>query len=190
MVGHNHICKKVGHGCNPEFVAVIGKEAKNVKKENARDFILGYTLMIDHAGSPPVFMEDWGMSEYQEEMTLRDHFFHSSYYGNTTCPHPVGPWVVTKEEISDPYNLWISAEEKYEDIRLIEMVSSGSSLFRFEEAVSFMSSIFTLKPGDMISSSSIGYDGYAFRREIIPGSWFQASCSGIGSLRMYLTGKK
>ena len=80
----------------------------------------------------------------------------------------------------------ISAEEFYEDIRLNEMVSSGASTFRFEDTYAFMSKLMTLKPGDMLSTASIGYDGYQFWDDIPQGSWVQTTCEKIGSLRMYL----
>ena len=187
VVGHNHVCEYVGGGCNPEFVALIGRGGKDIPPDRVRDHVFGYTMMIDHAGAPPVFMEDWAMAAHKEEMVFRDYMFSGSYYGNCFPPNPVGPWIVTKDEIPDPYGLWISAEENYGRTRMIEVVSSGASLFRFEDTLAFMSRIMTLKPGDMLSTSSIGNDGYPFWEERPPGSWFQTTCQGIGSLRMYLS---
>lgn len=188
LVGHNHICEYLGHGANPEFIAVIGEGGKDIPPSRIRDHIFGYTLMIDHPGAPPVFMKDWGMASYKDVFVFRDHMFMGSYYGNTCAPTPVGPWIVTRDEIPDPYDLWISAEENYgRATRVIERVNSGATLFRFEDTFSFMSRIMTLRPGDMLSTSSIGYDGYSFWEEKPPGTWFQASCERIGSLRMYLS---
>lgn len=187
IVGHNHVCAYVGHGANPEFIAVIGQPGRDIPPSRIRDHIFGYTLMIDHPGAPPVFMKDWGMEAHQAAFIFRDHMFVGSYYGNTCAPTPVGPWIVTKDDIPDPYSLWISAEENYGIPRVIERVSAGATLFRFEDTLSFMSRLMTLKPGDMLSTSSIGYDGYGFWDDRPPGTWFQGTCEGIGSLRMYLT---
>jgi 2-keto-4-pentenoate hydratase/2-oxohepta-3-ene-1,7-dioic acid hydratase in catechol pathway len=93
---------------------------------------------------------------------------------------------VTKDEIPDPYDLWITGEENIGKPRLIEKVSSGASLFLFEDAFAFMSRLLTLKPGDMLSSASIGYDGYSVWDDAPPGSWVQTTCEKIGSLRLYL----
>jgi hypothetical protein len=187
LVGHNHVCDYLGHGANPEFVAVIGAGGRDIPPSRVMDHIFGYTLMIDHPGGPPVFLKDWGMEAHREAFIFRDHMFMGSYFANTCAPTPVGPWIVTRDEIRDPYDLWISAEEDCGMPRVIERVSTGASLFRFEDTFSFMSRLMTLKPGDMLSSSSIGYDGYGFWEEKPPGAWFQATCEGIGSLRMYLS---
>ncbi|MBL7005501.1 MAG: fumarylacetoacetate hydrolase family protein [Spirochaetia bacterium] len=187
MIGHNQKCTHLGAGCNPEFVAVIGKTGKDIPKEKVRDHIFGYTMMLDHAGlSKPVFYDEWGMEKFRDDLVFRDLMFVDSYYGNSLPSTPVGPWIVTKDEIPDPYSLMISAEECYEDIRLNEMVSSGASTFRFEDTYAFMSKMMTLKPGDMLSTSSIGYDGYQFWDDVPQGSWVQTTCEKIGSLRMYL----
>ena len=67
------------------------------------------------------------------------------------------------------------------------MVSSGASLFGFEDNFAFMSRIMTLRPGDMLSTSSIGHDCYEFWEKKPPGTWFATTCEKIGLLRMYLT---
>jgi 2-keto-4-pentenoate hydratase/2-oxohepta-3-ene-1,7-dioic acid hydratase in catechol pathway len=188
LVGHNHVCEYVGTGWNPEFVAVIGQGGRDITRDKVRDHIFGYTMMIDHpGGSGPVFFEDWGMATHKDEMVFRDHMAVGAFFGNSLPPHPVGPWIVTKDEIPDPYDLWITGEENYGQTRLIEKVNSGASLFRFEDAFSFISRLMTLKPGDMLSSASIGYDGYALREETPPGSWVQTTCERIGSLRLNLS---
>jgi 2-keto-4-pentenoate hydratase/2-oxohepta-3-ene-1,7-dioic acid hydratase in catechol pathway len=188
LVGHNHVCENLGSGWNPEFVAVIGQGGRDIPREKVRDHIFGYTMMMDHPGaSRPVFFDDWGMAAHEAEMVFRDHMAVGAYFSNSLPPHPVGPWIVTKNEITDPYDLWITGEENYGQIRLIEKVSSGASLFRFEDAFSFMSRLMTLKPGDMLSSASIGYDGYTLWEDTPPGAWVQTTCEKIGSLRMYLS---
>jgi 2-keto-4-pentenoate hydratase/2-oxohepta-3-ene-1,7-dioic acid hydratase in catechol pathway len=188
LVGHNHVCHRAGSAWNPEFVAVIGQGGRDVRPEKMSDHIFGYTMMLDHpGGSRPVFLDEWGMGAHEDEMVFRDHMFVGAYYGNSVSPHPVGPWIVTKDEIGDPYALWVTGEEKFDEPRLIEKVSSGALLFRFEDTFSFMSRIMTLKPGDMLSSASIGYDGYRMQEATSSDCWIQTTCEKIGSLRMYLT---
>ena len=188
LVGHNHVSDYVGGGWNPEFIAVIGQGGRDIPPEGMRDHIFGYTMMMDHPGaSRPIFMQDWGMAAHEDEMVFRDHMFVGAFFSNSLPPHPVGPWIVTKDEIPDPYTLWITGEENFGQPRLIERVSSGASLFSFEDTFSFMSRLMTLKPGDMLSSASIGYDGYGFWEKTPPGSWVQTTCEKIGSLRLYLS---
>ena len=127
------------------------------------------------------------MAAHEAEMVFRDHMAVGAFFSNSLPPHPIGPWIVTKDEIPDPYDLWITGEENYGQPRLIEKVSSGASLFLFEDAFAFMSRLLTLKPGDMLSSASIGYDGYGIWDDAPPGSWVQTTCEKIGSLRLNLT---
>ena len=187
LTGHNQVCEYVGKGGNPEFIAVIGAGGRDIPVDRVRDHIFGYTMMLDHSGfGREIFFEDWGVAEHEDELVFRDHMFFGSWFGNSLPSNPVGPWIVTKDEIPDPYSLWVSAEEYYgKDVRLIEMVRSGASTFRFEDTYAFMSRIMTLKPGDMLSTSSIGNDGYQFWDEMPAGSWLQTTCEKIGSLRMY-----
>ena len=180
LVGHNTISDYVGSGWNPEFVAVIGQGGRDIPPERVLDHIFGYTMMMDHPGaSRPVFFDDWGMAAHEDELVFRDHMAVGAFFSNSLPPHPVGPCIVTRDEIPDPYDLWITGEENYGQVRLIEKVHSSATLFRFEDTFAFMSRLMTLKPGDMLSSASIGYEGYALQEETPPGSWVQTTCDKI-----------
>ncbi len=185
-----------GHGCtavfdddshpggwNQEFIAVIGKQAKDVKKEEAFDYIGGYTLMIDHSGyhdRSPFYRDGmWKMDE--DDMELIDHFYRTNYNGNAHFPLPIGPYITTSDEIEDPHGI---ASREEESGRLVSVGSSEGMLIYFDEVVSYISSYMTLQPGDMISSSSISYDGYQHWDSHGDGSYVQVSMEGIGELRM------
>ena len=185
-----------GHGCtavfnddnkpggwNQEFIAVIGKQAKDVKKEEAFDYIGGYTLMIDHSGyheRSPFYRDGmWKMDE--DSMEIIDHFYRTNYNGNALFPLPIGPYITTSDEIDDPHAI---ASREEESDRLVSVGSSEGMLIHFDEVVSYISSYMTLKPGDMISSSSISYDSYQHWDSHEPGSYVQVSMEGMGELRM------
>ena len=91
LVGHNHVCDYVGTGCNPEFIAVIGQGGRDIPRDQVMDHIFGYTMMLDHPGTLPVFMEDWGMVAHQDDLVFRDQMFFGAYYRNCLSPHPIGP---------------------------------------------------------------------------------------------------
>ncbi|HEY5576550.1 MAG TPA: fumarylacetoacetate hydrolase family protein [Clostridiaceae bacterium] len=116
-----------------ELVIVIGKEAKNVSKEDALTYIFGYTTGND--------------------LSARDLQFVSGQWllGKTSDGFaPLGPYVVTADEI-DPNNLEIKCE-----VNGITQQSSNTSYMIFDCAaiVSYISQFMTLKPGDIIFSGT------------------------------------
>lgn len=177
------------NGWNQEFIAVIGKTAKNVKKEEALNYIGGYTLMIDHPGHhkrSPFYRDGmWKMDE--DDMEIIDHFYRTNFNGNAEFPMPIGPYITTSDEVAEPHNL-LSREE--ENGRLISVGSSEGMLIYFDEALSYISRYMTLRPGDMISSSSISYDGYFHWDSHEEGSYVEVSMQTLGSLRMNIVDKR
>lgn len=116
-----------------ELVIVIGKEAKNVSKQDALDYIFGYT-----AGN---------------DLSARDlQFLSGQWLLGKTCDGfaPIGPCIVTADEI-DPNNLEIKCEVNGKTLQ-----SSNTSYMIFEcaELVSYISQYMTLKPGDVIYSGT------------------------------------
>ena len=116
-----------------ELVIVIGKEAKNVAKEDALTYVFGYTTGND--------------------LSARDLQFVSGQWlvGKTSDGFaPLGPYVVTEDEI-DPNNLDIKCE-----VNGITKQASNTSYMIFDcaEIVSYISQYMTLKPGDVIFSGT------------------------------------
>ncbi|CAH1186635.1 unnamed protein product [Phyllotreta striolata] len=114
-----------------ELVAVIGKTAKHVKAADAMDFVFGYTVTQD------LTAKDWVMRNGGQLVMCKgfDGF----------CP--LGPWIVTKEELGDPYDVrlrtWINGELKQDG-------HSSSMLQRIDKMIEYLSSVMTLLPGDLI----------------------------------------
>ncbi|MBT3320273.1 MAG: fumarylacetoacetate hydrolase family protein [Clostridia bacterium] len=193
FAGHNtttvlHKGGEVG-GWNIELVAVIGKEARNVSKKHAYEYIGGYTIMSDSSGhddSSPYFGDGaWQTSEEQEDIT--DLFYRSCFNGNTLMPVPIGPVIATSDEIDDPHDLMVRESETG---RLVGVGSTEGLLMHFDETVEFISSFITLKPGDMISSSSVTYDGYKHWDSHEPGFYIDLEIEKIGRLRMNIVDER
>ncbi len=113
-----------------ELAFVIGKTAKDVPAERALDYVLGYTILLD--------------------ITVRgdgDRSRRKSYDGFT----PIGPYVVTADEIGDPHNLhiqlWVNGQTRQD-------VNSGDMLVKIPEMISYASKVFTLNPGDVFTTGS------------------------------------
>lgn len=118
-----------------ELGVVIGKAAKYVSKEQALEYVAGYCVI-----------NDLSEREYQLERGGQwDKGKGCDTFG------PIGPFLVTKDEISDPQNLklWLEVDgHRYQDSSTADMI------FGVAELVAYLSNFFTLHPGDVISTGT------------------------------------
>jgi len=119
-----------------EFAFVIGKQAKQISKEDALDYIFGYTVVND------VSARDL------QKRTLQ--WFQGK---NLDGSLPMGPWLVTKDEIPDPDSLDITC---FVNGELRQHSNTRSFVFDIPTLVSFISGIMTLEPGDVICTGTPG----------------------------------
>ena len=119
-----------------ELGIIIGKRCKNVRAEEALDYVFGYTVAND------VSARDW-QKIYSGGQWCKGKTF------DTFCP--IGPSMVTKDEIPDPDNLDISTT-----LNGVLMQSSNTSdmIFSVAELVAFLSGSTTLVPGTLILSGT------------------------------------
>ena len=115
-----------------ELVAVIGKTCRNVAPENALDYVFGYCYGND------VSARDW-----QKDKPGGQWFLGKSF--DTFAP--VGPWVVTPDEIGDPNNLNIKTRVNGE---VVQSSNTSRMIFKVPEIISYVSNVMTLNPGDLV----------------------------------------
>jgi 2-keto-4-pentenoate hydratase/2-oxohepta-3-ene-1,7-dioic acid hydratase in catechol pathway len=118
--------------CEAELAVVIGKTAKNVRKKEAMDYVLGYTCAND------VSARDWQLHKQKNQWTRAKSF-------DSFCP--VGPILVTKDEVPDPHSLKIQSDingKSYQDSCTADMI------FDIPTIVSNLSQSFTLFAGTII----------------------------------------
>ena len=148
-----------------EFAAVIGVGGRHIPAARWREHVFGYTCVND------VSARDYqGMTS----QWLMGKTF------DTFCP--MGPWIVTADEIADPHALPIRCiinGETLQDSNTREMI------FKLPELIEFLSSVFTLESGDVISTGTPAGVGFARRprRWLAPGDEVVVSIEGIGELR-------
>jgi 2-keto-4-pentenoate hydratase/2-oxohepta-3-ene-1,7-dioic acid hydratase in catechol pathway len=116
-----------------ELAIVIRKRAKNVKVDEAFDYVLGYTIAND------VTSRDWQKGPKGGGQWCRAKSF------DTFCP--LGPWIVTTDEIPDPDALTLESRVNGE---LRQKSNTGDMIFTIQELVSFVSQNTTLLPGAVI----------------------------------------
>ncbi|HEV8721838.1 MAG TPA: fumarylacetoacetate hydrolase family protein [Candidatus Binatia bacterium] len=151
-----------------ELCVVIGKEARNVAKDNALDHVFGYTVMLDMTArgpNPP----GTGVGSCR---SVRKGFETFA---------PIGPWITTRDEIPNPHhltmNLWIDGE-------LRQSANTSGMINGVAELVSFLSEVTTLLPGDLISTGNP--DSPAFQRKLVGGEKLKAEIENIGVMNLFV----
>lgn len=119
-----------------ELGVIIGKKGKYIPRESAKDYILGYVCIND-------------LSERYLQMEAGDtQYTKGKCFDNSA---PIGPYLVTKDEIPDSSNLqiklWVNGE-------LRQDFNTSDYIHNDLEVVSYLSQYFTLYPGDIISMGS------------------------------------
>jgi len=118
-----------------ELGVVIGKEAKYVSEAEALDHVAGYCLINDV--SERAFQAERGGQWVKGKA-------HDTF-------GPVGPWLVTKDEVADPQDLhlWLEVDgHRYQD------GSTKTMIFPVKEVVSYLSQFMSLQPGDLITTGT------------------------------------
>ncbi|MDT0196738.1 fumarylacetoacetate hydrolase family protein [Arthrobacter sp. AB6] len=147
-----------------ELAVIIGKTARNVPEESALDFVFGYTAANDISArdvqrADPQWVRGKGL--------------------DTFCP--IGPVIVTADEIPDPQDLrirtWVNGE-------IVQDGNTADMLFGVKALISYLSRHFTLRPGDVIlSGTPSGCGGFMTPpRFLSPGDETKVEVQGIGSL--------
>ena len=147
-----------------EFGIVIGRRCRHVPKERAREVIGGYVVVND------VSARDW--QRHSPTWTMGKSF---DTHG------PTGPWIVTADEIGDPHRLdirtWVNGE-------LRQSSNTRQLLFTCDDLIAYLSTVFTLEPGDIISTGTPG--GVGFKMEppvyLAAGDTVRIEIEGIGVL--------
>jgi len=149
-----------------ELAVVIGKTAKNIRKEDAFRHILGYTCAND------VSARDWQMRKQKGQWTRGKSF-------DTFCP--MGPWIVTSDELPDPDRLNIKSVLNGS---VMQDSTTADMLFDVASIVSDLSRSVTLLPGTVILTGTPPGVGFARKPPVFlrAGDRITVSIEGIGDL--------
>jgi len=114
-----------------ELAVVIGKTARNVKRQDAYDYIAGYTVANDYA------IRDYLENYYRPNLRVKNR---------DTCT-PIGPWLVDAQDIADPMNLPLRT---YVNGELIQQGSTKDMIFDIPFLIEYLSEFMTLSKNDII----------------------------------------
>jgi len=155
-----------------EFAVVIGPGGRRISAAKAMDHVFGYTIVND------VSARDLQLATTQWLM-------------GKTCDTfaPMGPWIVTKDEIADPHALDISLEIGGE---VLQNSNTRELIFKIPELIEFISSVVTLEPGDIISTGTPAGVGFARKppRYLKDGDECVVRVQGLGELRNPVVAEK
>lgn len=146
-----------------ELAVIIGKKGKYVKKENALDYVFGYTVINDISARDCRRAGQWIVSKGQDTFA------------------PMGPVLVTKDEIENPHNLNLSLT-----VNGVEKQNSNTKfmLFNINDLIEDLSTVFTLEPGDIIATGTPAGVGAGRNPQewMWDGDVVEATVEGIGTL--------
>jgi 2-keto-4-pentenoate hydratase/2-oxohepta-3-ene-1,7-dioic acid hydratase in catechol pathway len=149
-----------------ELAAVIGTAGRHISKEQALSHVFGYTIVNDVSARD---IQNVGGVQW---------FQGKSLDGSS----PMGPWIVTADEMPDPHHLRVSLRVngvvKQDD-------TTESLLFDIPTIIATLTRVVTLEPGDVIATGTPGGVGFArtppeFLR---PGDLMESEVEGIGTMR-------
>jgi 2-keto-4-pentenoate hydratase/2-oxohepta-3-ene-1,7-dioic acid hydratase in catechol pathway len=147
-----------------EFGVVIGKGGRYIPEERWREHVFGYTIVND------VSARDFQMATSQWMIGKTFDTFA-----------PIGPAIVTADEIEDPHNLAISLELSGD---IMQSSNTSNLIFKIPRLIAYLSSVFTLEPGDIIATGTPSGVGFARTppRYLKPGDEVRVRVEGIGEL--------
>ena len=146
-----------------ELAVVISKKGKYVAKEDAMDYVFGYTVINDISARDCRREGQWIVSKGQDTFA------------------PMGPVLVTRDEIENPHNLNLSLK-----VNGVEKQNSNTKfmLFNINDLIEDLSIVFTLEPGDIIATgtpSGVGA-GRDPQEWLHNGDVVEATVEGIGTI--------
>ncbi len=127
-----------------ELAVIIGKKCRNVKREEALDYVFGYCCFND-------------ISQRNIQTGDRSGWFRGK---SLDTFGPIGPRVVLPEQIGDPQNLHIQCRLNG---RIVQDSNTSHMIFPIDETIAFVSKNFTLMPGDIVATgtpSGVGRIGH------------------------------
>ena len=146
-----------------ELAVVISKKGKYVDKDDALDYVFGYTVINDISARDCRREGQWIVSKGQDTFA------------------PMGPVLVTKDEIENPHNLNLTLK-----VNGVEKQSSNTKfmLFNINDLIEDLSIVFTLEPGDIIATGTPAGVGAGRNPQewMYDGDVVEATVEGIGTI--------
>ncbi|MEI2663553.1 fumarylacetoacetate hydrolase family protein [Rossellomorea sp. LJF3] len=162
VLHHDDITEELDY--EGELAVIIGKKGRGISSEEAMDHVFGYSILNDITA---------------RDLQKKHGQFFIGKSLDTTCP--MGPFLVTKDEVDDPQNLSITTKVNGE---IRQSSNTGQMIFSIPTIISTLSKGITLLPGDVIATgtpSGVG-KGYKPPRFLRKGDTVEIEIEGLGIL--------
>ena len=161
-----------------ELGIVIGRQAKHVSVENALDYVAGYTIIND------ISSRSLNIGAHRTPRPMDDFFDWLNGKWQDTFG-PMGPYILTSDEVADPddldLKLWVNGE-------LRQNSNTSYMIFNTREMVSFCSDLMTLEPGDVIATGTPSGVGDTTGTYLKAGDVMRGEVEGLGVLESPVVG--
>jgi 2-keto-4-pentenoate hydratase/2-oxohepta-3-ene-1,7-dioic acid hydratase in catechol pathway len=154
-----------------EFAVVLGRTAKRLTQDNAMDYVFGYTIVNDVSAREVMIRERMQMMLSKSPDTFV----------------PVGPCVVTRDDIPDPYAVEIAS---FLNGEVRQRAKTAEMAVRIPALLAMLTRTITLRPGDIVTTGTPS--GVGFFRDppefMAPGDTITVSATGVGRLTNRVAG--
>ncbi|HYB06642.1 MAG TPA: fumarylacetoacetate hydrolase family protein [Nitrososphaerales archaeon] len=157
-----------------ELAVVIGREGKYIPRERAMEYVGGYTISNDVSYRDLQFPVGWP----EKLSRLGQNWVEGKGLDNA---FPMGPWLVTTDEIPNPHDLRISLSVNGE---VKQDSSTSDMIFKIDSLIEYISAGITLKAGDVVSTGTApGVAAFTDQKFLKDGDVVEARIDRIGTLR-------
>lgn len=155
-----------------ELAVIIGRRGKAIPVEDALDYVAGYTIINDVSERGLKIRERAESAEW-------DRFFDwlNGKWLDTFAP--MGPWLVTADEIPDPQKLDVRLSVNEQEM---QHGNTGQMIFTVADLISYISQIITLEPGDAIATGTPAGVGHGRGLYLKPSDRVRVEIEGIGEM--------
>lgn len=149
-----------------ELVVVIGRDGRNIPRDEAMQYVAGYTIGCD------VTARDWQKGKPGGQWLLGKSFDGFA---------PLGPWFVTADEVPDPHQLDISLRLNGQ---VMQQGNTREMIFKIDELISYISQVCTLTVGDLLFTGTPAGVGVARDPQVFlrSGDKIEVEIEGLGKL--------
>lgn len=154
----------------PELAVIIGKLAKDIDPRKGMEYVYGYSILDDVTGNDMRAQDRvhyyalYAKQDNPDEVGKREqHLSYAARYKGADCFGPMGPWLVTKDEVPDPHDLDVICSV---DGVVYTQDNTAHYTYRIEEVIAFISRHLTLEPGDVVSMGTAFREGDKTRKPL------------------------
>jgi 2-keto-4-pentenoate hydratase/2-oxohepta-3-ene-1,7-dioic acid hydratase in catechol pathway len=157
-----------------ELAVIIGRAGKNIAKKEAMSYVAGYAVSND------ISFRDWQFSTRLPDGTTKLGLNWVKGKGLDSS-FPLGPWLVTSDEVPEPHDLKISLSVNGKER---QRSTTGDMVFKIDSIIEYLSKGMSLKPGDIISTGTPeGVAAFTGGPYLKDGDVIEGTVERIGTLR-------